>query len=89
MDISGIPLFAMLRQRLGYLGERQRVIAQNVANADTPGYAPRDLKAFAFSAQLQSQAGLAMMQPAQTAPAASLADWWVAGGCTVSLMFSM
>jgi flagellar basal-body rod protein FlgB len=67
MDISGIPLFAMLRQRLGYLGERQRVIAQNVANADTPGYTPRDLKAFTFTAQVQSQAGMAMTQPAQTA----------------------
>ena len=67
MDISGFPLFAMLRQRLGYLGERQRVIAQNVANADTPGYAPRDLKAFSFAAQVQSQAGVAMVQPAQTA----------------------
>ncbi|MFA7262092.1 MAG: flagellar basal body rod protein FlgB [Caulobacter sp.] len=67
MDISGIPLFAMLRQRLGYLGERQRIIAQNVANADTPGYAPRDLKAFTFSAQVQSQAGMAMAQPSQTA----------------------
>lgn len=67
MDISGIPLFAMLRQRLGYLGERQRVIAQNVANADTPGYTPRDLKAFTFTAQVQSQAGMAMTQPSQTA----------------------
>lgn len=67
MDISGIPLFAMLRQRLGYEGERQRLVAQNVANADTPGYVGRDLKAFTFSAQVQSQAGLAMMQPAQTA----------------------
>ncbi|MES2034158.1 MAG: flagellar basal body rod protein FlgB [Pseudomonadota bacterium] len=66
MDTSQIPLFAMLRQRLGYLGERQRVIAQNVANADTPGYGPRDLKAFNFSAALQSQAGTAM-QPVQTA----------------------
>jgi flagellar basal-body rod protein FlgB len=65
MDTSQIPLFAMLRQRLGYLGERQRLIAENVANADTPGYAPRDLKSFAFSASLQSQVGLAM-QPAQT-----------------------
>ncbi len=67
MDISGIPLFAMLRQRLGYLGERQRVIAQNVANADTPGYTPRDLKAFTFSAAVQSQAAVTMVQPAQTA----------------------
>ena len=69
MDISGIPLFAMLRQRLGYLGERQRVIAQNVANADTPGYAPRDLKAFTFTAQVQSAAGMSMVQPAQTSVA--------------------
>lgn len=66
MDVSQIPLFQMLRQRLGYLGEKQRVIAQNVANADTPGYAPRDLKAFTFSAQMQSQQGGMMMQPAQT-----------------------
>lgn len=66
MDTSQIPLFAMLRQRLGYLGERQRVIAQNVANADTPGYAPRDLKAFKFEAQLESQQLGLSMQPAQT-----------------------
>lgn len=67
MDMSSIPLLSMLRQRLGYLGERQRVIAQNVANADTPGYVGRDLKAFTFSAQVQTQAGLSMMQPSQTA----------------------
>jgi flagellar basal-body rod protein FlgB len=66
MDISGIPLLSMLRQRLGYEGQRQRVIAQNVANADTPGFVGRDLKAFSFSAQVQSQAGLAMMGPAKT-----------------------
>ncbi|TPW01812.1 MAG: flagellar basal-body rod protein FlgB, partial [bacterium] len=28
---------------LSWLDERQRVIAQNVANSDTPGYASRDL----------------------------------------------
>lgn len=70
MDISGIPLFAMLRQRLGYLGERQRVIAQNVANADTPGFVGRDLKPFNFAAEVQSPAGMASLQsvrPAQTA----------------------
>jgi flagellar basal-body rod protein FlgB len=66
MDTSQIPLFAMLRQRLGYLGERQRVIAQNVANADTPGYAPQDLRAFKFTAQLKSQQVGLGMQPAQT-----------------------
>jgi flagellar basal-body rod protein FlgB len=66
MDISQIPLFAMLRDRLGYLGERQNIISQNVANADTPGYVPRDLKPFTFTAQLQSQQLGATMQPVQT-----------------------
>jgi len=41
MTLDDIPLFAMLRGRLGYLSERERLIAQNVANADTPGYTPR------------------------------------------------
>lgn len=56
MDIGEIPLFAMLRQRLGYLGQRQQVIAQNVANADTPGFRPVDLKPFSFQGVLDKQA---------------------------------
>lgn len=59
MNIADIPLFAMLRGRLGYLAERQQVIAQNVANSDTPGYAPRDLKPFSFDASLRTQAAAA------------------------------
>jgi len=67
-DISDIPIFAMLRARMGYLSERQRVIAQNVANASTPGFAPQDLKPFNFKAQMEaaSQANastLAVTQP--------------------------
>ncbi|HEY8616889.1 flagellar basal body rod protein FlgB [Phenylobacterium sp.] len=50
MDIGDIPLFSMLRGRLGYLSERQKLIAQNVANSDTPGFAPKDLKPFSFQA---------------------------------------
>jgi flagellar basal-body rod protein FlgB len=70
MNIGDIPLFSMLRQRLGYLSEREQVIAQNVANADTPGYVGRDLKPFSFQSRLNQQtkaAGtLAMVQPSQT-----------------------
>ena len=51
MDLGGIPLFAMLRNRLGYLGERQRVIAENVSNSDTPGFMPTDLKPFTIDGQ--------------------------------------
>lgn len=46
MDLSGIPLFSLLQNKLGYLGEREKLIAQNVANASTPGFTPKDLKPF-------------------------------------------
>jgi flagellar basal-body rod protein FlgB len=67
MNLAEIPLFAMLRGRLGHLSERQRVIAQNVANAETAGYVAQDVKPFAFQAQMQAQrvAGPAMMATTQ------------------------
>jgi flagellar basal-body rod protein FlgB len=43
MPISDIPIFAMLRTRMAWHQERQRVLADNVANADTPKFRPRDL----------------------------------------------
>ncbi|WP_147385589.1 hypothetical protein [Oleomonas cavernae] len=36
MDLDRIPVIGMLVRRMEFLGARQRVIAQNVANADTP-----------------------------------------------------
>lgn len=44
MGVADLPLMQQIRGRLGWLDERQRVIAQNVANSDTPGYVARDLK---------------------------------------------
>ena len=63
MNLAEIPLFAMLRGRLGYLNERQKVIAQNVANADTPRYTANDLKPFSFDAKVE------MARSAQSASA--------------------
>ena len=54
MGPDDIPLFGMLKSRLGYLADRQKVVAQNVANSDSPGYVPRDLKPFSFQASLMS-----------------------------------
>jgi flagellar basal-body rod protein FlgB len=48
VNFADIPLLSILKGKLGYLSQRQSVIAQNVANADTPGYVPRDLTAFSF-----------------------------------------
>ena len=65
MDIGAIPLFQMLKGRLSWLNQRQHVIAQNVANADTPGFTPSDLTPYTFQGAMQAQ-GAGMM--AVTAP---------------------
>ena len=43
MPVSDIPILAMLRTRMAWHQERQRILANNVANADTPQFKPRDL----------------------------------------------
>lgn len=53
MGLDAIPLFSMLKGRLGYLSQRQNLVAQNVANASTPGYTPKDLAPF----RIENQAG--------------------------------
>jgi len=57
MSLTDIPLLNMLKGRLHYANERQTVIAQNVANADTPEYQPRDLKPFTFDQAVAKAAG--------------------------------
>lgn len=42
-------LFALVEHRLGWIERRQAVLAQNVANANTPGYIARDIEPFAAS----------------------------------------
>ena len=32
MNLDEIPLFSMLKSRLSYLGQRQQIIATNIAN---------------------------------------------------------
>lgn len=43
MSISDIPILSMLRTRMQWHQERQRLLAENVANSDTPNFRPRDL----------------------------------------------
>ena len=52
MDLTKLPLFTLMAKRLSWLGQRQQVLANNVANADTPGYRARDLKALNFGKML-------------------------------------
>ena len=74
MNLNEIPLFAMLKGRFTHLGERQRLISQNVANSDTPGYVARDLQQPTdFAAAMRSGGGLQMVRTnaAHIAPAGS------------------
>ncbi len=48
MAITDLPLFSMLRTRMQWHQERQRLLAENVANADTPNFRPRDLAPLQF-----------------------------------------
>lgn len=82
MDISQIPLFSMLRSRLGYLAQRQQVISQNVANADTPGYLPSDLKPFTVNTQGQAGAGAKALTPVMTQPGHMLPPHMPAGSAS-------
>jgi flagellar basal-body rod protein FlgB len=64
MTLDDMPIFAMLKSKLNYLSDRQKLIAQNVANADTPGYAPQDLKPFSLGqSALSGAAGASGMAP--------------------------
>jgi flagellar basal-body rod protein FlgB len=63
VGVADLPLLGQIRGRLTWLDERQRLIAQNVANSDTPGYVGRDLKAPTdFAAALREGGPLQMAQ---------------------------
>lgn len=43
MAIEDLPILSALRTRMQWHQERQRVLAENVSNSDTPNFKPRDL----------------------------------------------
>jgi flagellar basal-body rod protein FlgB len=61
MSVGGLPLFEALKHRMSWHHARQRVLGENVANADTPGFRPMDVKP-----PVQEKAALRL---AMTAPA--------------------
>ncbi len=81
MPISEIPLFSMLRTRMQWHQERQKVLAENVANADTPNFRTRDLRALDFGSQVQAagQVRVASTNPAHITGAAGNSAFATAG----------
>lgn len=74
VDLSSITLLAMTKEQIRYLSERQTVLSQNIANANTPGYIPKDLKPLDFKALAEESAGgisLATTHPGHMSPTSS------------------
>lgn len=72
MSIGETNVLSLLRESMGFFSERQRVLAQNVANADTPGYTPEDISEAEFhralTRQMQGSASPAAVTLAATQP---------------------
>lgn len=74
MAITDTPLFSMLRTRMQWHEARQKLLAENVANADMPGFKPHDLRAPAFGKALDAAiqpVSLAVSDPAHIAGGAA------------------
>jgi flagellar basal-body rod protein FlgB len=69
MGVQQLGLFQALGAKMNYLDQRQKVIAQNIANANTPDYKPKDLEKVDFSSVLSSLTGdSATITPSMTSP---------------------
>jgi flagellar basal-body rod protein FlgB len=67
MPISDIPVLSALRTKMNWHQQRQRILAENVANSDTPNFKPRDLVEPKFDQALTAPVGAVSM--ARTDPA--------------------
>ncbi len=69
MPISDIPILSMLRERMQWHQARQQVLAENVANSDTPDYQAKDLAPLSFERELSTASvGLATTDPHHIVP---------------------
>ncbi|MBU6156405.1 MAG: flagellar biosynthesis protein FlgB [Alphaproteobacteria bacterium] len=57
MSFNNLPLIGLIQQKMGWLNDRQTVLARNIANASTPGFVPQDLRANDFAMALSGETG--------------------------------
>lgn len=53
MDLNNLKLFKLAMTRMDWASQRQRVLSQNISNADTPDYRPKDLNPVDFKQVLR------------------------------------
>ncbi|MBS1183192.1 MAG: flgB [Proteobacteria bacterium] len=64
MSMTDLPVLQALKGKLRFHETRQKVLAENVANAETPGYTARDIKApdfFRMAVEGDGDAGVSTM----------------------------
>lgn len=54
MAVGNVPIFEALKSKMQWHQARQSLLAQNVANAETPGYRGSDLSEFQFAEVLKT-----------------------------------
>ena len=62
MDLQSMAFFKTASTKMRWLAQRQAVIAQNIANADTPKYMPSDLKPLRFADLVGEENGVPLMR---------------------------
>jgi flagellar basal-body rod protein FlgB len=67
VDLNNLKLFKLAMTRMDWATQRQRVLSQNISNADTPDYRPKDLNALDFKQVLRGEMA-APVQVARTNP---------------------
>jgi flagellar basal-body rod protein FlgB len=68
MDAASPDPISLAERRIGWLDRRQRVLAENVANADTPRYRAQDVAPFARLLADAAGPDLAITNAAHIAP---------------------
>lgn len=63
MDLNNLSVFSLSQQNMKYLTEKQRVVATNLANSNTPGYLPKDVEKPSFSNELSSNLTMTTTNP--------------------------
>jgi flagellar basal-body rod protein FlgB len=68
MAFADLPLVGMLKTRMRWLEARQKILSENIANSETPGFRQRDLKRLDFKALLAGGDRVGSVAPLRTNP---------------------
>ncbi len=55
--LETVSLLNGINEKMAYLNQRQKVLAKNISNADTPGYRPQDIKTPDFASTMGKATG--------------------------------